>query len=136
MKIIQAILIFSLSLILFSCGDDDNIDFNAASLEQTQWSGTLKETDAWGNGEYTANIGMIFYSEDKGRCSVKRGDDSPFEYDFDYSIDGKILVLNEKKGDLDGYWLLIQSNKDKMVLEKGTGGDGAYKGTLTLKKTD
>ncbi|WP_321481057.1 hypothetical protein [uncultured Bacteroides sp.] len=107
---------------------------NTRSLEQSQWSGTLNETDAWGNGEYTAEIGMIFYSESKGRCSVKRGDESPFEYDFEYSVDAKILIIHEKKGDLDGHWLLIQSDKDKIVLEKGTGGDGAYKGVLTLKR--
>lgn len=138
MKSFQAILIFFLSLILFSCDKDDkdSFDFSTTTLKQTQWNGTLKETDAWGDGEYIANIGMFFYSETKGECSVKRGAASPFEYNFDYSIEGKILTINEKKGDLDGHWLVIQFDENKMTLEKGTSGNGAYKGILTLNRSN
>lgn len=107
---------------------------NEISLSQTQWTGTLEETDVWGDGKYTANIGMIFYSENTGRCSVKKGDTSPFQYNFEYVLEDRILTIKEKKGDLDGHWLFIQSDKNKIILEKGTGGDGAYKGTLTLTR--
>lgn len=77
MKAFKTMLILSLSLILFSCNKDDkndkgNFNFNTTSLKQTQWNGTLKETDGRGNGEHVAYIGMVFYSETEGKCSVKR----------------------------------------------------------------
>lgn len=141
MKIIQTILIFSLSLILFSCGDDDKDELNkdeiknAISLKQTRWAGIFKDTEKYRSG---ASVGLFFYTEKDGRYSLLLGWGTTAvknEGDFNCSIDEKILTITNTGIELDGRWLLIQSDKDEMVLEKGTGVNGAYKGTLTLTKT-
>lgn len=120
---------------LGSCSNDDNnFEFSTSLLKQTQWNGTLQETDDWGNGEYVAYVGLVFLSENMGKCSVKRGDTSPFEYNFEYSINGNMLYISEGKGDLNGYWLLIHFDENSIIVEKGTGGEGAYKGVLTLTR--
>lgn len=136
MKIIQAILIFSLSLILFSCDNEGkgNLDFSTVSLKQTQWSGTFEETDKYGTS--TANVGLVFYTENEGRYSVVWETQLKNEASFKYSIDEKILTITNTGVGLDGRWLLLKSDKDKMVLEKGTGGEGAYKVILTLTRTN
>lgn len=141
MKTFKTMLILSLSLILFSCDKDNKndkeiFDFSTTTLKQTQWNGTLKETDGWGNGEYVAYIGLVFYSETEGRCSIKKDKSLPFEYDFKYSIDGKMVTIDGIKGDIDGHWLVTQFSKNKMILEMGTSGNGAYKGTLTLTRAN
>lgn len=141
MKAFKTMLILSLSLILFSCdkdnkGDKKSFDFSTTTLKQTRWNGTLKETDDWGKGEYLAYVGMVFYSETEGRCSVKRSESSFFEHNFEYSIDGKMITINEKKAKIDGNWFVNQFSKNKMILEKGTSGNGAYKGTLTLTRAN
>lgn len=59
--------------------------------------------------------------------------DQPTESTFEYRIEEKVLIV-ENGGVLNGHWLLIQSDKDTMGLEKGTNGEGAYKGILTLKR--
>jgi hypothetical protein len=132
MKVPQLILAFSLSLILFSCHNDDNdkFDFSASSLKQTQWKGTfLREL----NGrKSTESAGIIFYSDNKGLYSVQGA-----EYNFEYSIDGKMLKIKDTGdviGDFDGYWLLIESDKNKMVLTNGTGDENDGKATLNLTR--
>lgn len=143
MKIVQAILIFSLSLILFSCGDDDKDEIkkdeikSAISLKQTRWAGTFEDTEKY--RILSASVGVFFYTEKDGRYSLILGWGTTMEKnegDFNCSIDGKILTITNTGIVLDGRWLIIQSDKDKMVLEKGTGLNGAYKGTLTLERTN
>jgi|WetSurMetagenome_2_1015567.scaffolds.fasta_scaffold86093_2 hypothetical protein len=135
MKVTQAILVFSLSLILLSCHNDDNdnnnrLDFSALGLKQTQWKGTfLRELN---ERKSTESAGIIFYSDNKGLYSVQGA-----EYNFEYSIDGKMLKIKDTGdviGDFDGYWLLIQSDKNKMVLTNGTGDENDGKATLNLTR--
>ena len=140
MKVVQTLLFFSLSLLLFSCDDEENREdfaFNAITLQQTQWIGTLDESYIASLDEpvsSTIETGIFFISKGEGKYSLKwENIDQPIEDIFEYTIDGKILTI--KNGTkLNGNWLLLQFDKHKMVLEKGTGGDKAYKGVLTLTK--
>lgn len=136
MKVIQIILLFSLSLLIFSC-DEENL-VNVTSLQQTKWAGTLNESYIGSMDESISSIigiGIFFISENEGRYSLKwENIDQATEDTFEYTIDGKVLTI--KNGTkLNGNWLFIQSDKDQMILEKGTSGENAYKGTLTLTRT-
>lgn len=84
----------------------------------------------------TANMGFFFESEDHGRYSMKWENlDKVNESPFEYTIDDKLFIISN--GDyLNGTWLITQFDKDNLVLEKGTNGEGAYKCILTLKKDD
>lgn len=44
MKVVQTLLLFSLSLLFLSCDEEDKetLDFNVRVLQQTRWTGTLK----------------------------------------------------------------------------------------------
>lgn len=139
MKVLQTLLLLSLSLFIFSCNNGEiknDFNFNAIALKQTKWTGTFEEFYLTSSGEpvYTnANAGIFFDSEKKGRYSLKWDTMTQVtESTFEYHINDKILII-ENGGTLKGHWLLIYSDKNKMVLEKGTGGDGAYKGIMTLK---
>lgn len=136
MKVIQTILLFSLSLLIFSC-DEENL-VNVTSLQQTKWAGALNESYIGSMDEPISSIigiGIFFISDNEGRYSLKwENIDQATEDTFEYTIDGKVLTI--KNGTkLNGNWLFIQSDKDKMILEKGTSGENAYKGTLTLTRT-
>jgi hypothetical protein len=136
MKVIQKILLFSLCLLIFSC-DEENL-VNVTSLQQTKWAGTLNESYIGSMDEPISSIigiGLFFISDNEGRYSLKwENIDQATEDTFEYTIDGKVLTI--KNGTkLNGNWLFIQSDKDQMILEKGTSGENAYKGTLTLTRT-
>jgi len=131
MKVTQAILAFGLSLILFSCHNDDDgkLDFSSSSLKQTQWKGSFIRENGGDGGKSVETMGIVFYSESKGVYSIEG-----LKYDFGYSIDGKVLIITGTGGDLEGYWLLIQSDKNKMVLTNGTGEENTGKATLNLTR--
>lgn len=134
MKTFRILLLLSLSLFTFSCdknNEENNFIFNAEYLKQSQWSGTFTKTNS-GKTE-TANFGVVFYTEADGKYSIKWEYASEAEEGtFDYSINGKMLIVTN--GYIKGNWLLIQLEKDKMVLEQGTGGENAYKATLNLTR--
>lgn len=77
----------------------------------------------------TFEAGIIFVSDDSGDCSL----DTAVE-PFKYTINEKVLTI-QSNSLFKGNWLLVNQSKDRMVLEKGTGGEGAYKAILTLTKT-
>lgn len=136
MRIIQAILVFAISILIFSCNesesDNGKISFNAESLKQTQWKGVLEESFI-ADGQKVSqsyNVGILFYSEKNGKSSV-----GTYESSFDYSIDNKLLTITNGDSDMNGKWLLLQFDDSKMTLEKGTGGQEAYKGILTLTRS-
>ncbi|MCD7923558.1 MAG: hypothetical protein LUI85_02225 [Bacteroides sp.] len=134
MKIIQAILICSLALILFSCDNDDNtekLSFNVESLKQTRWAGTFEDFFMEGSKPTSRSFeaGIIFVSKDSGDCSL----DTAVE-PFKYTVNGKVLSI-QSNSLFKGNWLLVNQSQDRMVLEKGTGGEGAYKAILTLTRT-
>lgn len=134
MKIIQTILIFSFSLFLFSCNKENNnhFGFDTKSLKQTQWTGTLSESFKFDEQQIsrTYNVGIVFYTESNGKCNVETN-----ESGFNYSINEKLLTITNGESEMNGRWLLIQLDENKMTLEKGTGGENAYKGILTLNRT-
>jgi len=130
MKVTQVILVFSLSLILFSCHDDDNnkLDFSALELKQTQWKGTfLREL----NGrKSTESAGIIFYSDNKGLYSVQGAEYSPYGgghicfcdgyYEQGYTVTKKNLGIKVK---------LWKEYDDRLYMNWGWGinqGNGWY----------
>jgi len=140
MKTIKTLLLLSLSILLFSCGDDDNKDFNFNTdlLNQTQWSGILVESYVSSGEIKTVNkidIGFIFYTTEKGRYEAKTGGD-----DFKYSVEGKMLIIKPADGsvstELEGYWLLtnVDAKRETIELELGTGLGDSYKRVLTLTR--
>lgn len=133
MKIIQAIILFSLSLILFSCDNENTeaFDLSIESLKQTRWTGTFEDSFMEGSESVTRTFeaGIFFVSDDSGDCSL----DTAVE-PFKYTINEKVLTI-QSNSLFKGNWLLVNQSKDRMVLEKGTGGEGAYKAILTLTKT-
>ncbi len=147
MKTIKALLLLSLSILLFSCGDDDNkysFNFNADFLNQTQWSGTLIESYVRSDGIKTVHnldAGFIFYTTEKGRYEASQeGNPVHDTDDFKYSVEGKMLIIKRTDANVsinfEGYWLLtnVDTKKETIELENGTGGKDSYKRVLTLTR--
>lgn len=136
-NILGIIFIFSLISFYGCSNDDDNLEFSASLLKQTQWVGTLNESYIGAMGTHisaTANTGFFFESEDHGRYSIKWENLSQVtESPFEYSIDDKLLIISDGNY-LNGSWLITKFDTDKLVLEKGTNGEGAYKCILTLER--
>lgn len=138
MNIIKVFLYFTLCLFVLSCQDDvKELNLNGAYLKQTQWVGTFNESYIGSMGAHisaTASTGFFFESENHGRYSMKwenlsQANESPFEY----TIDDKLFIISN--GDyLNGTWLITKFDSNKLVLEKGTNGEGAYKCILTLER--
>ena len=135
-KLNLILLVFAICIFIVSCNESESengkISFSAESLKQTQWKGILEESFI-ADGQKVSqsyNVGILFYSEKNGRSSV-----DTYESSFDYSIDNKILTITNGDSDMNGKWLLLQFDDSKMTLEKGTGGQEAYKGVLILTKS-
>lgn len=122
-----------------SCSNegDDNLEFSASFLKQTQWVGTFNESYIGSMGSHisaTANTGLFFESKDHGRYSIKwESLTQVTESSFEYAIDDKLFIISNGNY-LNGSWLITQFDSDKLVLEKGTNGEGAYKSILTLER--
>lgn len=141
MKIIETLSIISLSLIFYNCKDDnqDNFNFTPEFLNQTQWKGVLTESFVLEDQpyEWIYNVGFFFETTNRCRYSLKLESAERASKDvFGYSVQGKILEVNKSGSGrtLDGSWILIQHDQNRLILEKGTGGDGAHKGRLTLTR--
>lgn len=133
MKTIKTLLFLSLSILLFSCSDDDD-KLDLASLKQSVWKGTLI---VGSDSEITrkGSVGLAFYTEDKGYYDLIYEDQTNYTYDenFEYYVNGKLLQI--KYGTMiSGSWLLVSKNKDTMVLENGTSGNPRLKTTMILKR--
>ena len=135
MKSINALLFLLLSVLLSGCKDneDTNLTLDAESLKQTSWSGTRIQTYNGGEDIIESSIGIIFYTTKSGEYDIKSESGSDSEY-FEYFVEGKMLFIKENVR-LKGYWLVIEKNKNKMVLERSTGGDYSYKDTLVLNRS-
>lgn len=123
------LLLVSLGFVLGACKDDETMSLDFDSLKQTQWSGTLYRSDK----NLTFQVGLVFYTENEGKYSLKYIED-PYERNFTYTIDEKLMVLDTGDPDLTGNWLLIKRKKNQMTWERGTGGAGAKKSILTLTR--
>lgn len=134
MKIIKVLLLVLLSILYISCSDnDDDFQFDSESLRQTSWQGTLSESYNGGETIKKSDVGFIFYTASEGQYDIKYKDADPARTQFSYSIEGKMLLIKPNI-ELKGYWLLIEKNKDKLVLEQSSGGEYSYKATLTLNR--
>ena len=125
-------MLFLCTISMMSCDDDDDkFTFTGAALKQTQWTGTyFRSYIAAGQpATGTYDIGIIFYTDSTGLSSIDRD-----EYGFNYSIDDKMLLVTNGDSYLNGYWLLRQADENSMSLEQGTGGENAFKATLTLTR--
>ena len=127
MKFLKLLSLLILSIFLSCCtkADDNEIEFDAKSLAQTTWEGTNVVTD----GDQivrTINVEMQFITSTNGRYVLKEKDSEVEVYDFKYSIEGKIMNIED--GPLFGNRTLIEIGKDKIVLEALS----SYRSTLTL----
>lgn len=130
--IFQALFAFSLGIILFGCDNNDNtFDFSIKSLKQTRWTGTFEDSIVEGPelATRTFDAGIIFTSEENRDCSL----DANVE-PFKYTVKENVLSI-QSNSLFNGNWLLVNQSKNRMILEKGTGGEGAHKVILTLTKT-
>ena len=138
MKTIKALFFLSLSILLFSCGDDVNEDFNfdAESLKQTSWGGAMVESYIGGKSIRKSEVGIIFYTAETGQYDIKGQEDTYLREitSFEYFVDGKMFFIKGEES-LSGYWLLIEKSKNRIVLEQSSGGDYSYKATLVLTRT-
>lgn len=128
MKILRFLFFVSLTVLFLSCGDDDDDSkFTPESLKQTQWEGPLVVKN--GNAIIRElNVEMLFYSTNDGQYIYREQGKIPFVYDFRYSIDGKIMNIED--GPLGGKLFMTEFSEKKMVLEA----TGSYKLTLTLNR--
>lgn len=127
MKLLKLLSFLILSIFLTNCteADENDVEFNAESLAQTTWKGTEVVTD----GDQivrTMNVEMQFITSTNGRYVLKEKGSEVEVYDFKYSIEGKIMNIED--GPLFSNRTLIEIGKNKMVLV----GLGSYKTTLTL----
>lgn len=130
-----------LSLLLFSCGDDegDQFKFDQNSLQQTSWRGVITNTLP----EHTkkqGSIGILFATDKRGSYEYKYADDPEARHeDFQYEINGKLLIISNSidgiSPDLKGDWMLIESGKDRLVLTRGIENEYNRSITLELAKT-
>lgn len=121
------LLIATMFLSFNACGDDNNdFKFDPNSLKQTLWEGTIVVTD---NGEIIREmkIDMQFFTVNTGHYTLKEGAQIE-DYDFKYTIDGKLMVIDG--GVLSSNRILIELNENKMVLQ----GIGSYKSIITLNR--
>ncbi len=139
MKVVQLILVVSLCLLFFNCGDDDKdgINFSGAGLKQTLWTGTFYKSYMT-NGKVSENlydIGVIFYSETEGKTTVtpRTTPENLYESNFSFSINEKLLSITNG-GDIEGQWLLVESNSSYIKLVQGTGGENASEKVLNLNR--
>ncbi len=139
MRTIKLMLLLAFGTLLFSCNDnDDEFKFDSSSLKQTKWNGTMNESYLRDGKElsFKLNVGLLFYSETDGEFSyIYEKEPSPTDGTFKYSIDGKMLIINHAL-QLSGHWLVVHIDKNKMILEKGTGGDDSYNATITLTRSN
>lgn len=134
---IKIVSLFLLLVFLGACDkNQDNLQLTSASLSQTRWNGTLEEINAEGSLGKTkkSQVGFFFVSESKFNYSIlweghTQGSDL---YDYGYTINNKVISFDAVF--IRGNWHINYYDGKRMVLEKGTSGEGAYKGTLTLTK--
>ncbi len=124
MKTIITLFVFMFSAILSSCSDSDDFNFTGKSLKQTSWEGTELVTD--GN-EIIREISVIirFITDNNGEYILKE-DGTSEVYNFKYSIEGKIMTIED--GPLFSKRTLLEYSKNKIILET----ESSYTSTLTI----
>lgn len=117
----------------------EDLEFTAASLNQTRWKGTFTEINYDGgarNEIRKSEVGFFFVSESKVNYSIfwKHTNNVSELNDYEYAVKDKIVSFNAVF--IRGNWLLTDYDGKKMILEKGTTGERAYRATLELIKVE
>ena len=127
-NLFRTFVVLLFTIVSTSCSDDNNdFRFDSESLKQTTWSGVELVTDG-GKVIRTINVEMQFFTAQHGQYILKEDDTETEVYKFNYSIDGKIMNIED--GPLFSKRTLLQFSNDKIVLEALN----SYKSTLSLTR--
>lgn len=121
MRTFKTLLLLTLSILFFSCGDDDTnnqdqLTFNANNLKQTGWKGEILILSN-GKVDTRGNISIEFKSENAGVCECKLDYFiDPEIYSFTYEIKDKLIYINDTPPYIGGGWLLQKFDNDSLVI--------------------
>lgn len=128
MKTFQLLFITLLLGISFSaCSkDDNNNDTNAFDknfLKQTKWSGMfISSVDGI---ESQHNVVIYFTTDSRGNYDFP--EDIVHNIEFNYIVDGNLLSIGGVNlSPMNGDWMLIDMNKDKLSFKKGLASSSKY----------
>ncbi|GGJ81646.1 hypothetical protein H8788_22060 [Parabacteroides faecis] len=126
-NLFRTFVILFLAIASTSCSNNNDFRFDSESLKQTTWEGVNLVTD----GDKilrTINIEMQFFDTQNGQYILREDGFGTEVYEFNYSIEGKIMNIED--GPLFSKRTILEFSKDKMVLEALN----SYKSTLTLNR--
>lgn len=126
-NLFRTFVILFLTIASTSCSNNNDFRFDSESLKQTTWEGVNLVTD----GDKilrTINIEMQFFDTQNGQYILREDGFGTEVYEFNYSIEGKIMNIED--GPLFSKRTILEFSKDKMVLEALS----SYKSTLTLNR--
>lgn len=126
-NLFRTFVILFLAIASTSCSNNNDFRFDSESLKQTTWEGVNLVTD----GDKilrTINIEMQFFDTQNGQYILREDGFGTEVYEFNYSIEGKIMNIED--GPLFSKRTILEFSKDKMVLEALS----SYKSTLTLNR--
>lgn len=126
-NLFRTFVILFLAIASTSCSNNNDFRFDSESLKQTTWEGVNLVTD----GDKilrTINIEMQFFDTLNGQYILREDGFGTEVYEFNYSIEGKIMNIED--GPLFSKRTILEFSKDKMVLEALN----SYKSTLTLNR--
>lgn len=113
-NVFKTFAILFLAIVSMACNKEDDFVFDAKSLEQTTWIGSVVITDG-GQVIRTKGVDMQFLTTTEGQCVMNEDGVETEVYAFKYSIKGKIMKIENTP--LDGNWTLLVFDNDKIVLE-------------------
>ncbi|WP_370862145.1 hypothetical protein [Parabacteroides faecis] len=126
-NLFRTFVILFLAIASTSCSNNNDFRFDSESLKQTTWEGVNLVTD----GDKilrTINIEMQFFDTQNGQYILREDGFGTEVYEFNYSIEGKIMNIED--GPLFSKRTILEFSKNKMVLEALN----SYKSTLTLNR--
>lgn len=104
-----------LCLVLISCSKEDSeISLSQDALAQTTWEGTMVESDYNDkNQTFSENVVVQFFTSSTGQIAASTW----FTHEFTYSLDKKLLTINNNKWSA-GQYTILEYSKNKLVFEK------------------
>lgn len=140
MKIIKIILVLFAGFFLSNCSDDDEVAYESqfSNLEQTSWKGTLISEV----GEEITDSGkadILFLTEEHGNSIVVKNGLIQ-KWGFGYVVNNKLLTISRPDPNsynehfLEGDWILIHEEKDRLVFEQALVDNKYLKMTLDITR--